>query len=99
MYGCCVFSKTGYASNGKPLDESVTPEEDNDRPVEAEQAIKRSSWSLVKCEEFTQEIQEYRRRRRKALMEALIALREGRNLSRRVISIWEYQRNDLRWAS
>jgi hypothetical protein len=72
---------------------------DNGKPVEEEKAVKRSSWSLVKCEEFTEDIQEYRRRRRKALVEALIDLREGRNLSRRVINIWAYQRNELRWAS
>ena len=85
--------------NGKPLDESDASEGENDKPVEAEQAVKRSSWSLVQCEEFTEDIQEYRRRRRKALLEALISLREGRNLSRRVINIWAYQRNELRWAS
>jgi hypothetical protein len=62
--------------------------------------VKRSSWSLIQCEEFTQDIKEYRRRRRKALLEALIDIRMGqRNLSRRVINIWAYQRNELRWAS
>src|SRR6266581_3871229 len=85
--------------NGKQLDENEVPEGENDKPLEAGQVVKRSSWSLVKCEEFTQDIQEYRRRRRKALLEALISLREGRNLSRRVINIWAYQRNEARWAS
>jgi len=85
--------------NGLPLDESDASEGENDKPLEAEQAVKRSSWSLLQCEEFTEDIQEYRRRRRKALLEALISLREGRNLSRRVINIWAYQRNEARWAS
>jgi len=53
----------------------------------------------MKYEKIVNDIQEYRRRRRKALLEALIDLREGRNLSRRVINIWAYQRNELRWAS
>jgi hypothetical protein len=85
--------------NGLPVDEGDASKGDNDKPVAEEQPMKRSSWSLVKCEEFTDDIQEYKRRRRKALLEALIALREGRNLSRRVISIWAYQRSELRWAS
>lgn len=82
-----------------PLDVGDVPEGENDKPLVEEQPIKRSTWSLVQCEEFTEDIQEYRRRRRKALLEALIALREGRNLSKRVINIWAYQRNEARWAS
>ena len=85
--------------NGKPVDVSEASEGENSKPGEEEKIVKRSSWSLVTCEEFTEDIQEYRRRRRKALVEALIELREGRNLSRRVINIWAYQRNELRWAS
>jgi hypothetical protein len=70
------------------------PGEDKPKPV------KRSSWSLIQCEEFTQDFKEYKRRRRKALLEALIDIRMGqRNLSRRVINIWAYQRSQLRWAS
>ena len=89
----------GQSDNGKPLDDEGASETENDTPVAEEQPIKRASWSLVQCEEFTEEIQEYRRRRRKALLEALIALREGRNLSRGVINIWVYQRNEARCAS
>ncbi len=64
------------------------------------QTVKRSSWSLIQCEEFTQDYREYKRRRRKALLEALIDIRMGqRHLSRRVINIWAYQRSELRWAS
>jgi hypothetical protein len=85
--------------NGKPLDVGEVPEGENDKPLDEKQPIKRSSWSLVQCEEFTDDFQEYRRRRRKVLLETLIALREGRNLSRRVINIWVYQRNEARWAS
>ncbi|MGI9061939.1 MAG: rolling circle replication-associated protein [Ktedonobacteraceae bacterium] len=74
--------------------------DDNSKPLEEEpQPIKRSSWTLVEREEFTSDLQEYRRRRRVALVEALTDLRDGRNLSRRVINIWAYQRREARWAS
>ena len=74
---------------------------DADNSVENKpQPVKRSSWVLLQCEEFTQDYQEYKRRCRKALLEALIDIRAGqRNLSRRVINIWAYQRSQLRWAS
>ena len=62
--------------------------------VTEEKPIKRSSWILVECDEFTDDIKEYRRRRRKALLEALLAIRQGQTqLSRRVINIWAYQRS------
>jgi hypothetical protein len=93
-----VAEDEGQQDDGKRVDENDAPKGDNDKPGEDVPPIKRSSWSLVQCEEFTEDIQEYRRRRRKALLEALIALREGRNLSRRVINIWAYQRNEARWA-
>ena len=48
-----AVADTVQQDNGKPLDDSDTSEVENDKPVEAEQAVKRSSWSLVKCEEFT----------------------------------------------
>ena len=58
-----------------------------------EKPVKRSAWVIVECDEFTDDLQEYRRRRRKALLEALLAIREGqKHLSRRVINIWAYQR-------
>jgi hypothetical protein len=64
-----------------------------ERVVLEEEPVKRSSWMMVECEEFTDDIKEYRRRRRKALLEALVAIREGQqHLSRRVINIWAYQR-------
>jgi hypothetical protein len=64
-----------------------------ERVVLEEEPIKRSSWMMVECEEFTNDIKEYKRRRRKALLEALLAIREGQqHLSRRVINIWAYQR-------
>jgi hypothetical protein len=74
-------------------------QEDNGKPVEDGPFVARSSWSLVEQEPFTQDIKEYRRRRRKVLLEKLIDLRAGQcHLSRRVISMWAYQRSELRWA-
>src|SRR5205814_2284029 len=90
--------EVGQVDNGKPFNTDKAPEEENGKPREDEKSVKRSSWSLVTCEEYTEDTQEYERRRRKALVEALIDLREGRNLSRRVMNIWAYQRNESRWA-
>ncbi len=51
-------------------------------------------------EEEESSLEAYRRRRWMALIEALVALREGRRLySRRVVSIWSYQRGQLRAVS
>lgn len=58
-----------------------------------EKPVKRSVWIIVECDEFTDDIKEYWRRRHRALLEALVAIREGqKQLSRRVINIWAYQR-------
>jgi hypothetical protein len=71
-----------------------------DKPEEGQrQQVRRSSWTLVEREEFTQDIKEYKRRRRQALLEALVDLREGqRHMSGRVITIWAYQRGE-RWKA
>src|SRR5258708_30098183 len=50
-----------------------------------QQSVKRSSWTLVQQEEFTQNIKEYQQRRRKALLDALDDCRNGRHISRRGI--------------
>src|SRR6266567_3809958 len=86
------------ASDLQMNEQEVQAEEDEQ--IEAgETPVKRSPWTLVMCEEFTSDYQEYKRRRRRALLEALVAIREGeRFLSRRVINIWAYQRQ-LRKAS
>jgi hypothetical protein len=82
------------------IDESVMetveqegPPETSEQAETIEEPVKRSAWIIVECDEFTDDIKEYRRRRRKALLEALLAIREGqKHLSRRVINIWAYQR-------
>src|SRR5258708_6939810 len=84
-------------NDGLPGESATTDEESHINQGEMEQqAVKRSSWSLVEQEEFTQDIKEYQRRRRKALFDALDDWRNGRHVSRRVISIWAYQRKELR---
>ena len=61
---------------------------------------RRSVWILCESAPFSDDIGEYRRRRRRALVESLADLREGKRLySRRVISIWAYQRKQLRKVS
>jgi hypothetical protein len=87
-------------NDGLPGDSGPADEESHVNQDETEQqAVKRSSWTLVQQEDFTQDIKEYQRRRRKALLDALDDWRNGRHVSRRVISIWAYQRKELRWAS
>lgn len=50
-------------------------------------------------EEYEKRVQQYRRLHREALLESVQALREGRWLySRRIIGIWNYQRERLRLA-
>jgi hypothetical protein len=56
-----------------------------------------SMWVLHESDPFSDDIGEYKRRRRRALAESLAALREGRRMfSRRVVGIWAYQRGQLR---
>ncbi len=74
-------------------------QEDNGESVEDGSFVVRSPWSLIEQAPFTQDIKEYRLRRRKVLLERLIDLRAGQcHLSRRVISMWAYQRSESRWA-
>lgn len=72
----------------------------NDKPRETEdeeEGDKRSVWGLVEQAEFTRDTEEYKRRRREALLSTLEDIRSGqRNLSRRVINIWAYQRSELK---
>jgi hypothetical protein len=60
----------------------------------------RSVWVLHEAEPFSHAVEDYERRRRQALVEALVEMYERRRrLSRRIIGMWAYQRNELRWAS
>jgi hypothetical protein len=78
--------ESGASENGTP--------EENQR-----QAMKRSEWVLREAAPFSEDITVYRLRRRKVVRRALEKLREGKRLfSRRVITIWSYQREQLRLA-
>jgi hypothetical protein len=86
----------GEAATGSALADE-TGQEDNGKLVEDGPLVVRSPWSLVEQAPFTQDIKEYRLRRRKVLLERLIDLRAGQcHLSRRVISMWAYQRSESR---
>lgn len=66
---------------------------------EERQAI-RSSWRLIEEAAPARDRREYKRRRRKVLLEALEDVQAGRRkLSRRVINTWAYQRREVRRAS
>src|SRR2546430_16267962 len=59
--------------------------------------LKRSSWSLYEHDPFSQDIADYRERRRQALQESMLDLRAGKHMySRRVLNVWAYQRRMLR---
>ena len=59
--------------------------------------VKRSSWSLYEHDPFSQDIEDYRERRRQALQESILDLRAGKHMySRRVLNVWAYQRRILR---
>jgi hypothetical protein len=78
------------SENGLPLGSDQVQEE----PQEA-----RSPWILKEKEGFTNDIEEYRLRKRKALLSAIKDLHSGTiRVSRRVIGIWDYQRQELRRA-
>jgi len=77
-------------------DESI---EGNTVPLENRHAVKRSGWVLYEAAPFSDDITVYRLRRRKALRAALERLRGGKRLySRRVVTIWSYQREQFRLA-
>jgi hypothetical protein len=60
---------------------------------DATQPAKRSSWVLHEHEPFSREIADYLERRQTALVESMNDLRAGKPMySRRVVSIWAYQR-------
>jgi hypothetical protein len=62
-------------------------------------APKRSTWMLSEHAPFSTDIKDYRERRRLALIASLEDLRARKPMySRRVVSIWDYQRKGLRLA-
>src|SRR6266516_1967936 len=92
-----LFSELGDASDIE-IDQAASPdlpdlEEEVSQTQEEQSGTKRSSWVLYEQEPFSQEIEDYRERRRSALVESMHDLRAGKSMySRRVVSIWAYQR-------
>ncbi len=91
-----LFSRAG--SDGDAEEEGQEQGEVKPLPeteiTEQEQA---SLWALVEVVPFTDDIREYRRRREQVLREAVEEyVANGRCLSRRVLSIWSYQGEQLR---
>ncbi len=77
-------------ANGLPIEVEAQDEGDGKRR-------ERSSWTLFAEEDFTSDVKEYHRRKRSALLDAIVDLRTGeRTLSRRVINVWAFQRSELR---
>ena len=77
-------------ANGLPIEDETAVEGDGKRR-------ERSSWTLFAEEDFTSDVKEYHRRKRSALLDAIVDLRTGeRTLSRRVINVWSFQRSELR---
>ncbi len=73
-------------AQGLQLDEGVSGQDET-------QSTKRSSWVLHEHEPFSREIADYLERRQMALVESMTDLRAGKFMySRRVVSIWAYQR-------
>ncbi len=94
-----LFTDVGN-SDEIAIDQAVSPDLDAqdewEESAETAQAVKVSSWVLYEHEEFSRDIEDYRARRQTALVESVESLRSGRSLySRRVVSIWAYQRKRL----
>ncbi|GCE28147.1 hypothetical protein KDA_36310 [Dictyobacter alpinus] len=86
-----VVEAVSVVDNGLPLGQ------DEEESEEVEEVPVRSPWHLVERYEFTNDIKEYKKRKRKALLDVLEDVRENRKqLSRRVIHVWAYQRSELR---
>jgi len=80
-------------------DANGLPIEGNEPDDEVPRCRERSSWTLFEDEEFTSDIQEYKRRKHSALVDAIVDLSTGeRTLSRRVINVWAFQRGERRRA-
>lgn len=93
-----LFSGLGDA-NEIAIDQSAIPDVEDDASQaqsvdgdEDSQPVKQS-WVLYEHDAFSRDIQDYRDRRQAALVESLTDLRAGKPMySRRVLSVWAYQR-------
>jgi hypothetical protein len=98
-------NETMEPANSELVEVVPTPQEQNGLPLASEevpvvQEEKRSPWMLKEKDGFTNDIGEYRLRKRKALLSVLEDMESGSvYLSRRVIGIWAYQRGELKRVS
>jgi hypothetical protein len=89
----CDASEIAIDQAASPGVEEVVSVEGDDRSGETEHEGKRSAWMLYEHEPFSADIRDYRARRQRALVESLSDLQAGKSMySRRVVSIWAYQR-------
>ena len=89
-----LFSELGDTGDIE-IDQGVSLdlEEEVSQALADQSEKKRASWVLYEFEPFSQEIEDYRDRRQAALVESMHDLRAGKSMySRRVVSIWAYQR-------
>jgi hypothetical protein len=95
-----IDTSTESNDNTPSLEVAPVAENREKKQENIEQGEKpRSAWVLYEAEPFSHAIVDYERRRRQALLEALVELYEQRrHISRRIISMWSYQRNELPWA-
>ena len=95
-------NETMERANSELVEVVAVPQEENGLPLASEEAQeeqqeKRSPWMLKEKDEFTNDMKEYRLRKRKALLSVLEDMENGGvHLSRRVIGIWAYQRGELK---
>jgi len=97
-----LFSQLGDVQD-MAIDQAAVPDVPLDgdgmsQPPQDEQSLAQpSSWVLYECEPFSRDINDYRAQRQMALAESIEQLRTGKRLySRRVVSIWSYQRQRQR---
>ncbi len=86
-------SEIGIDQAASPDVEDIASVGSGEQSDDAENKVKRSSWVLYEQEPFSSDIRDYRARRQAALVESLTDLQSGKPMySRRVVSIWAYQR-------
>jgi hypothetical protein len=95
-------NETMEPANSELVEVVSVPQQENGLPLASEgvqetQEEKRSPWMLKEKDEFTNDLEEYRLRKRRALLSVLKDMESGNvHLSRRVIGIWAYQRGELK---
>jgi hypothetical protein len=87
-------------AGGIAIDGATTPPPSAETPeidMSGEQeGPHRPSWALIEREPFTNSVREYSRRKQEALREVIVDRREGgKRLNRRILTMWNYQFQEL----